>query len=210
MDLHTWFLFVTVAMVAILSPGPAILLAINNSIQYDMKAVALSTLGNSLGLFTLSGAAMLGLGVVLKTSAVFFLTFKIVGSLYLIYMGIKQFRNRSNIFDTISFHQKKTHTEYFAIFRRGFLVCITNPKPIVFFTALFPIFLNTHVPLMPQFLILTLTFMVLSYSTIMLYALFARSVKSWFKPYNRAVWFNRISGSLFVLLGFGLLGLKRQ
>ena len=86
MELHTWGLFVTVAMVAIASPGPAILLAINNSVMYDMKAVALSTLGNILGLFTLSSAAMLGLGVVLKTSAVLFMLFKIFGALYLIYI----------------------------------------------------------------------------------------------------------------------------
>lgn len=210
MELQTWFLFVTVAMVAILSPGPAILLAINNSIMYDIKAVAFSTLGNTLGLFTLSTAAMLGLGVVLHTSAVLFLTFKIAGALYLIYIGIKQFRNLSNLFDTISLNQRKTRAEYLAIFRKGFLVCITNPKPIIFFTALFPLFLNTKAPLIPQFFILTLTFMTLSYSTIMLYALFARGLKSWFKPHHRARWFNRISGSIFVLLGLGLLGLERR
>ena len=78
MDMHTWFLYVTVAIVAIISPGPAILLAINNSVMYDMKSVAFSTLGNVLGLLTLSSAAMLGLGVVLKTSAILFMAFKIM------------------------------------------------------------------------------------------------------------------------------------
>lgn len=210
MELHTWGLFVTVAMVAIASPGPAILLAINNSVMYDMKAVALSTLGNILGLFTLSSAAMLGLGVVLKTSAVLFMLFKIFGALYLIYIGVKQFRNLSNMFDAISLTQRKSKSEYFAIFRKGYLVCITNPKPIIFFTALFPLFLNTEAPLLPQFFILTFTFMTLSYSTIMVYAFFARSLKSWFRPKERAAWFNRISGAIFVALGLGLLGLERK
>lgn len=210
MELHTWILFVTVAMVAIASPGPAILLAINNSVKYDMKAVALSTLGNILGLFTLSSAAMLGLGVVLKTSAVLFMLFKIFGALYLIYIGVKQFRNLSNMFDAISLNQRKSKSEYFAIFRKGYLVCITNPKPIIFFTALFPLFLNTEAPLLPQFFILTFTFMTLSYSTIMLYAFFARSLKSWFRPKARATWFNRVSGAIFIALGLGLLGLERK
>lgn len=210
MELHTWILFVTVAMVAIASPGPAILLAINNSVMYDMKAVALSTLGNILGLFTLSSAAMLGLGVVLKTSAVLFMLFKIFGALYLIYIGVKQFRNLSNMFDAISLNQRKSKSEYFAIFRKGYLVCITNPKPIIFFTALFPLFLNTEAPLLPQFFILTFTFMSLSYSTIMLYAFFAHSLKSWFRPNHRAAWFNRVSGAIFIALGLGLLGLERK
>lgn len=210
MELNTWILFITVAMVAIASPGPAILLAINNSVIYDMKAVALSTFGNILGLFTLSSAAMLGLGVVLKTSAILFMFFKIAGALYLIYIGVKQFRNFSNAFDSIHLNHRKTKREYFAIFRKGYLVCITNPKPIIFFTALFPLFLNTQSALLPQFFILTLTFMTLSYSTIMLYAFFARSLKSWFMLHRRALWFNRVSGAIFVVLGFGLLGLERK
>lgn len=210
MDLHTWFLYVTVAIVAIVSPGPAILLAINNSVMYDMKAVALSTLGNVLGLFTLSSAAMLGLGVVLKTSAVLFLMFKILGALYLIYIGVKQFRNLSNVFEKISLNSKKSKSEYFAIFRKGYLVCVTNPKPIIFFTALFPLFLNTNASLVPQFFILTLTFMTLSYMTLMSYAFFARNLKSWFSRNNRATWFNRISGAFFVALGLSLLGLERK
>ncbi|AFL68665.1 LysE family translocator [Sulfurospirillum barnesii] len=210
MDLHTWFLYVTVAIVAIVSPGPAILLAIHNSVMYDMKAVVFSTLGNVLGLFTLSSAAMLGLGVVLKTSAVLFLMFKILGALYLIYIGVKQFRNLSNVFEKISLNSKKSKSEYFAIFSKGYLVCVSNPKPIIFFTALFPLFLNTNASLVPQFFILTFTFMTLSYMTLMSYAFFAKNLKSWFSHNHRATWFNRISGAFFVALGVSLLGLERK
>lgn len=210
MEIEVWFWFVTVAMVAIISPGPAILLAVNNSVMYDMKAVAFSTLGNVLGLFTLSAAAMLGLGVVLKTSAVLFMAFKIVGALYLVYIGVKQFRNLSNVFDKLSLQHKKSKSEYFSIFRKGYLVCVTNPKPIIFFTALFPLFLNTQRSLLPQFFILTLTFMCLSYLTLMGYALFAKRLKSWFSTRTRALWYNRISGAFFIILGLGLLGMERK
>ena len=210
MDFHTWFLYVTVAIVAIISPGPAILLAINNSVMYDMKSVAFSTLGNVLGLFTLSSATMLGLGVVLKTSAVLFMAFKIMGAFYLIYIGVKQFRNLSNVFDKISLNHQKSKSEYFALFRKGYLVCVTNPKPIIFFTALFPLFLKPEAALLPQFFILTFTFMTLSYTTLMGYAFFAKNLKSWFASNNRAVWYNRISGIFFIVLGLGLLGLERK
>lgn len=79
MELHTWILYVSVALIAIISPGPAVLLAINNSVIYDLKATAFSTFGNVIGLFVLSSAAMLGLGVILKTSLMLFLAFKILG-----------------------------------------------------------------------------------------------------------------------------------
>ena len=210
MDFHTWLLYTTVAMVAIVSPGPAVLLAINNSIKYDMTAVIFSSLGNILGLFILSAAAMLGLGVLLNTSIILFTAFKIIGAFYLIYIGWKQLRNTRNIFANLSLEGKKSKKEYVAIFKQAFLVCITNPKPIIFFTALFPLFLNPESSLMSQFFILTFTFMSLSFSTLMSYAFFARSLKTWFSTHHRARWFNRVSGAIFVALGVGMLGLERR
>ncbi|MDN5377739.1 MAG: hypothetical protein PWQ42_1035 [Sulfurospirillum sp.] len=210
MELHTWLLFIGVAMVAIVSPGPAILLAINNSVMYDLKAVALSSFGNILGLFTLSSAAMLGLGVVLHTSATLFLGFKVLGAMYLIYIGIKQFRNLNNAFESLHVNKKKSKKELFGIFKKGYLVCVTNPKPIIFFTALFPLFVDINHAILPQFFILTFTFMALSFMTLMMYAYFAKSLKSWFALPSRAAWFNKISGILFVGLGVGLLGLERK
>lgn len=210
MELHTWLLFTGVALVAIVSPGPAVLLAINNALAHDLKTVALSSLGNVLGLFTLSSAAMLGLGVLLHTSVYLFLSFKIVGALYLIYLGIKQFRNLGNAFTALHVKEKKSKKELFGFFKNGYLICATNPKPILFFTALFPLFMEVNRPILPQFFILTLTFMTLSFMTLMLYAYFARSLKSWFALPQRAAWFNKISGLLFVGLGVGLLGLERR
>ncbi|MBP1680922.1 MAG: homoserine/threonine exporter, RhtB-like [Proteobacteria bacterium] len=121
MELHTWFLYAIVALIAIISPGPAVLLAINNSVMYDLKAVSFSSLGNVVGLFVLSSAAMLGLGVVLKTSAVLFLTFKILGACYLIYIGIKQFRAFGNIFKQVDLEHHKRRVHYAKIFQKAFL-----------------------------------------------------------------------------------------
>jgi len=130
--------------------------------------------------------------------------------LYLIYIGVKQFRNLSNVFEKMNLNHQKSKSEYFAIFRKGYLVCVTNPKPIIFFTALFPLFINAEASLVPQFFILTLTFMSLSYMTLMSYAFFAKSLKFWFTQGERATWYNRISGAFFILLGLSLLGLERK
>lgn len=210
MELHTWLLYLTVALIAIVSPGPAVLLAINNSIIYDLKATAFSSLGNIIGLFVLSSAAMLGLGVMLKTSAILFAAFKILGACYLIYIGIKQFRAFGNIFQQVELDHRKRKAQDVKIFQKGFLVCITNPKPIIFFTALFPQFINPEAPLLEQFFILTLTFMMLSFSTLMGYAYFAKRLKAWFLTSQRASWFNRAVGAIFIALGLGLLGLERK
>jgi threonine/homoserine/homoserine lactone efflux protein len=210
MDLHTWILFCGVALIAIISPGPAVLLAVNNSLAYDLKTVVFSSLGNILGLFTLSLAAMLGLGVILHTSAMLFLGFKILGAMYLIYIGIKQFRNFNNAFNSLHVKKKKSKKELFRIFQKGYFICVTNPKPIIFFTALFPLFTDVHYPILPQFFILTFTFMFFSFAVLMFYAYFAKRLKSWFSFSHRATWFNKIIGTLFIGLGLGLLGLQRK
>ena len=87
---------------------------------------------------------------------------------------------------------------------------MTNPKAILFFTALFPPFINTNKDLPQQFLIMTFTFMAMSFICLMSYGLLASRVKNWFAMGNRTTWFNRILGSVFVTIGAGVLTLKLE
>ncbi|HIP29853.1 MAG TPA: LysE family translocator [Sulfurospirillum arcachonense] len=208
MDLNSWYMFATVSFLTIISPGPAILLAINNGLMHNMRGGYISSFANILGLFCLSSVSMLGLGAILQTSSTLFLIMKVLGASYLIYMGIKQFRNLANVFD--SNNGVKIEKNNWKVFRKGFLVSVTNPKPIVFFTAIFPIFLNPSAALLPQFFTMTLTFMFFSFATLMSFAYFAKYFKFWFSNEKRARIFNRISGSIFVMLGLGLLRVENK
>ena len=209
MELSTWLLFIVVGSVAILSPGPAILLAISNSLQYGFRTVLLSSVGNITGLLILSSAAIFGLGAVLKTSTNLFLILKVVGALYLIYLGVKQWRSKVNYFSDQQQNKQKRKSNKL-IFLEGFLIAITNPKAILFFTALFPQFINLKSDLAPQFLIMTFTFMSISFLVLNTYGLLAYKTKKWFSTHKRVMWFNRTIGSLFVLLGIALLQLKAE
>ena len=140
MDTSTWLIFLAVAFVAIASPGPAILLAISNSLTHGFKSVIISSLGNIAGLFILSSAAIFGLGAILKTSTSLFLIIKIIGAAYLIYLGIKQWRSKTDLFAGTSSNKKQRTRK--RLFIEGFLIAVTNPKAVLFFTALFPQFIN--------------------------------------------------------------------
>src|ERR1700748_2538700 len=94
MHAHTLIAFTAVAAVAILSPGPATLLALRNSMAWGPRTAVWSTLGNVCGLFCLSAGAMLGLGVVLQSSAVLFGVVKLLGAGYLFYVGFRQLTGR--------------------------------------------------------------------------------------------------------------------
>jgi threonine/homoserine/homoserine lactone efflux protein len=207
MEISTWLLYATVALLAIASPGPAILLAVTNAVTFGVRRVAFSSLGNICGVALVSALAMAGLGAVLKTSALLFALLKLFGAGYLVYLGIRQWRSRTSLFarrDDAAVAARSNRQ----LFVHGFLLAITNPKAILFFTALFPQFLSAKHDLLPQFAIMTGTFMAISFCTLMTYAALARSAGAWFGSERRATAFNRVSGGLFVLLGTGLLRLK--
>ena len=157
----TWIVYIFVALMSIASPGPAILLAISNSLKYGMRTVIISSFGNIVGLFFLSALAMAGVGAFLKTSPSMFFILKFCGAAYLFYLGVKQWRSRKSVFsqieDATKESKKNSNRGRFQLFTQAYLLAITNPKAILFFSALFPQFISAKSPLLPQFFILTFT-----------------------------------------------------
>ncbi len=204
MDLHNYINYLIIAFFTITSPGAAILLAINTAMSKGIKALFFSTLGNIIGLFILSSVAMLGVGVLLKTSPVFYTVLKIIGALYLVYLGIKQMSN-THLKLHLSKEVKHTKKTLIVVFRRGFLVAITNPKPILFFTAVFPLFMDEKRGLILQFFIMTVTFMFISFCSLMFYGYISKRAKAWFFDEKKLKIFFRVSGLLFIFMGVGLL-----
>jgi len=207
MDLQNYLNYVVIAFFTITSPGAAILLAINTAMNYGIKELFIQTLGNILGLFILSTVAMLGVGAVLKSSPLFYTIFKIIGALYLIYLGVLQIQNKHT-----KIHLKKIKTNksipLSQLFKRGFLVAVTNPKPILFFGAVFPLFIEKDKSIALQFFIMTFTFMFISCCSLMFYGYISKSAKAWFFTEEKLKIFYKISGTLFILMGLGLIFIK--
>jgi threonine/homoserine/homoserine lactone efflux protein len=209
MELSTWLLFTGIALIAVISPGPAVLLSITNSLTNGFTKSVCSSLGNITGIFVVSSAAALGLGAVLKASTLLFATLKCIGAIYLIYLGIRQWNSKHNVFEK-GLEPDKNNRLKSKSFAQGMLVAISNPKAILFFTALFPQFIDLSRPVVIQFLILTTTFMLYSFIILAGYAIGAQSVKDWFAIGNRAMWFNRVSGTIFITFGLGILRLRNK
>ncbi|WP_144111780.1 LysE family translocator [Paraburkholderia sp. BCC1886] len=204
----TWLLYVVVALLSIASPGPAIFLAISNSVRYGMKAVLISSVGNIIGIFFLSALAIMGVGALLKASESMFLVLKLFGAAYLFFLGIRQWRSRKSIFTELDSNEERAEIKQTRIFSQAALLALTNPKAILFFSALFPQFLAPEHGLLPQFLILTLTFMGISFCSLMTYGLFARYVRTWMAVKRRYVVFNKFFGAAFMFFGASMLAMR--
>ena len=213
MHFSNWLLFCGVALLVTFSPGPAVLLAISNAIAVGPRRAMISSLGNGVGLFIISGVAMAGMGVVLATSATAFMLLKLAGALYLVYLGVKQWRSKTSIVAAPSVAQQPRAANPNSngrLFRQGLTVALTNPKAILFFSALFPQFIAPGEPVALQFAVLTTSFVGCAMLAHLFYANLARLLKSQLASPGRAKLFNRISGGAFVLLGLSLLRLRSK
>ncbi len=210
MNTEIVLLYILVSFFYILSPGPAVFLAITNGITSGMKVVAFSSLANILGLFLLSSISMLGLGALLLSSAVLFMIVKIIGAIYLVYLGVKQIlRAKSHSFLETG-QQGREHRGYRACFMESFFLAVTNPKPILFFVALFPQFITTDQAIAPQFITLTGIFMAISFLVLYGYGYIAKSARKVLSQPSILQWFHRTTGGLFIFMGLSLLKLKNS
>lgn len=211
MHLSNWLLFCSVALLVTFSPGPAVLLAISNAIAVGPRRAMISSMGNGFGLFIISGVAMAGMGVVLATSATAFMLLKLAGALYLVFLGIKQWRSKTSVVAAAPVVQGAANpNSFWKLFRQGLTVALTNPKAILFFSALFPQFITPGEPVAIQFTVLTTSFVACAMLAHLFYANLARLLKTQLATPGRARLFNRITGGAFVLLGLSLLRLRSK
>ncbi|WP_020407351.1 LysE family translocator [Hahella ganghwensis] len=201
MDVATLSLYTLVAFGAVLSPGPAVLLAITLGTQVGLRKTWFAIAGNVVGLALVSLLSAIGLGAVLAASGMAFMVLKFVGAAYLIYLGIKSWKDKNFLRVDDSGQAINDQVKGLDLFRRAFLIAVTNPKAILFFTALFPQFVNTEIAVVSQLVVLTAIFMGISFTVLSGYALIGSKAQKWLFEPIRLRWFKRVTGGLFVSMG---------
>ncbi|WP_421870589.1 LysE family translocator [Motiliproteus sp.] len=209
MSFESWLAFSSIAMIATLTPGPAILLVMTHSLRTGIGRACYAMAGNVSGLFLMSSCSVLGLSALVLHSSLAFTLIKTLGAAYLIYMGIKLWRHgiklqtptRAASIDE-SLHGGQPQSELHT-YIQGLLVSLTNPKAIVFTTALFPQFIDIHSALLPQFSLLVGTFMLFSLLCLLGYALLAKRLLGGMAE-TTGQKLSRIFGGTFVGAGLAL------
>jgi len=201
MTIQSWLMYLALVFVATSTPGPAVLFIMTNTTLHGWRKAVFAALGNIAGLLCLGIIAITGLGTILNTSEIIFNMIKYMGAAYLIYLGIKLLVQKNTDLMTIKNQLISRDISSNKLFFQALGVALSNPKAIVFLTALFPQFINTNQTLLPQFSMLIATLMFFSFSFLMFYALLAHKAKVWLAKPNRIKAFNRTSGSIFVGIG---------
>lgn len=207
MQFETWLAFFSIAFLAAAIPGPAILLVVTHSLQHGFFRSLMAVAGNVSGLFTMSACSILGLSALVAYSATAFTLIKVLGAIYLLYLGIKLWRTGVRLNDI-----EESNTASFSAWRlytQGVLISLTNPKAIIFTSALFPQFIDLNQPLLAQFSLLVFTLMFCSFICLAFYSLLSQKLKSGSKRYISASLLGKLFGSTFITAG-GALALSSQ
>ncbi len=202
MNIETWLAYCTTVFIFLVSPGPSHLFMLGTSLSSGFKRSWASGAGDLTGHVWQITVASVGLVSFLYAFAEMFIVIKWAGVVFLIYLGISQFRKK----DQKASVSGQPGQGVFPFFWRGFLTSSANPKAVVFFAALFPQFVNTNEPTMHQFIILGLTYIFIDGCFLTFYGLFADWISSRFERHiDRHL--NRISGTLLIGSAI-LLGLR--
>jgi len=198
-SLEIWLLFLVVSIAPVVSPGPGILFAITNALRYGPKVTILIGIVNGLGIGVLGLAVGFGLGALMAASMTAFFVLKLVGAGYLVWLGIRIWRDRSAFLVDKSASPGPPPMR--ALTFQALAISLTNPKAIVALTALFPPFLNTSDPIGPQVWILAMSYGALCSANHVLIAFAGGWLRRFLENPGRARILRRMTGGMFVTFG---------
>jgi len=144
-----WLTVLAVGCLAVISPGPNLVITLRNSIGYGRQAGVYTAVGLAAGNLVHATYCLVGIGVIISRSILLFNTIKWIGAAYLIYIGIKSLRAQKHD-GSIAAIEHLRAMQPFAAVRIGFLTNLLNPKVTLFFLALFTQIIRPATPLPAQ------------------------------------------------------------
>jgi threonine/homoserine/homoserine lactone efflux protein len=197
-----FLLFIGVSWALILAPGPDMLYVISRGIAHGRRAGIVSAIGVVCGILVHTTAAALGLTLILQTSALAFLLVKYVGAAYLIYLGIKSWRDTG----ALRLQTAVPTVRSSAVFWQGVLSNVFNPKIAIFFLAFLPQFVekgNSNVAW--EMIFLGVTFACFGLCFLLVVGYSSGTIGRWFthRPrYTQSL--QRLAGGILIGLGIRL------
>lgn len=200
MEIWKLLFFIPACFALNMTPGPNNLLSMNNARCYGFNSAFLAGLGRIAAFSMMIALAASGLAVVLYASESLFLTIKVAGAAYLLWIAFNLWRSEASPVSEIENTRNR-----FGLAKQEFVLAAGNPKAILIFTAFLPQFVDVSESVNEQFFVLGLTFLLLEIVAISIYATFGIYLRQWFTKPKMAKRFNRGCATFLALSGANLL-----
>ena len=205
MSLSALMTFALIMSAGIVTPGPTVLLALNNAARFGIRRACWGIPGAAAADVLLVALVGLGLGVVLAASETLFVTLKWVGAAWLAYIGLRMLLSSE---PALPDGTEATAPTRGLLFFKSFFVAMSNPKYYIFMTALLPQFVSTAQPALPQYASLAAVIVSIDVAVMLGYAALGKKSLHLLKA-SGIRWMNRISGSFLLILA-GSVALYRK
>lgn len=209
MALDTFLLFLAAWTLVALSPGPAVMFVMSQTARHGLQAGVAGTLGVVSGhLFTFSAVA-LGLAALLAKYGDAVWAIRVVGALYLMYLGVKMLMSKTRVDARINGDGAAMPAARGGILLQGLAVQLTNPKNLLFVLALLPQFIRPGYPLLLQLGIMLTVTILIDGVVLLAYANLAAHGARALQGSKIITWLERVFGAALVFFGLRLLASRR-
>ncbi len=189
-----YFLYLQLILFMFITPGTPRIVIVSHTINYGIKNSVWTALGDISANFVQMVLIVFVIGSLLEDNPEIFVYFKWAGILYVLYLAYETFTAKIKTIRSVG----KVSKSIFSFYRDGFLVAGLSPKALVFFGTIFIQFINFETNVLFQFSILAITYVLLDFLTLMIYAFAAEKIATWLKGNPRIL--NTISACVLVLI----------
>ncbi|MBB1488880.1 LysE family translocator [Oceanospirillum sediminis] len=201
MNAELWWLFFLSYFFITLAPGPNVFFVVQNAVKHGYMQAILSIMGNLSCQAVIIFLVAMGAGAMLEQSPIAFFILKIMGGLYLIYLGVTGLMKKPQTTEKT----EPALVQQTSFFKTGFLVSASNPKTVIFLSAFLPQFISADYPVSAQFSVMFLTICAIVISVHLAYSYSARNMQKFVANTRAGKFFSRIYNGVFIAFGGGLI-----
>lgn len=197
MDFTALAIFIPTFFFVSITPGLCMTLALTLGMTIGVRRTMWMMFGEVLGVALVAVSAVLGVAALMLKFPQIFSILKIIGALYLAYIGIQMWLSKGKM--AITKNQEATQSvSRRSLFSQGFITAIANPKGWAFMISLLPPFINADLAIPPQLLLLVGIIMISEFVCMMIYATGGKTLGKLIAKSENVRLMNRISGTLMI------------
>ena len=189
-----YLLFLQIVFFLCITPGTPRVVIVTYAINYGLTRSAITAFGdisaNTIQMIFIA----FGIGAIIVANPEILNYAKWIGIVYLLYLAFDLRKSSKNI----NFKQNLSSKSNLSLYRDGFMVAFFSPKAWVFFGAMFPQFLSLDGDFKIQLLILIISYVVIDFSTLILYGFVAKKIVMWLKANPKTI--NTISACALIVI----------
>ena len=191
---ENYFIYVQLLLFLFITPGPPRVVIVSHTINYGLKRSVWTAVGDVSANALQATLVTFVIGSLLIDNPEFFTYLKWIGIAYILYLAYETFTLKTKKIGS----ENKTSKSIFSFFRDGFLVAGLSPKALLVFATIFIQFINFNENVFSQFIILTLTWVILDFTSLMAYGFAAGKIANWLKGNPRFL--NTISACVLIII----------